>query len=295
MDFPPMLAKQLPRTHLPERLRPTYHPPVSLAANPNDSRRRWCEMLKWIQKLAQKTKRVDSFEALLQGSDALKAKTYQDVFALISSDFKRNGYFVEFGAADGVGLSTTWILEKKFAWDGILAEPGRNWHHALLQNRSCNISTDCVWAESGKKLTFLESTQPVLSTLIPFSTVDGRDRLGREHEKYEVNTTSLVDLLRRFDAPTKIDFMSVDTEGSEFEILDAFDWGTYSINALCIEHNYTSTRGKIHKLLLRNGYRRVYEGVSGADDWYVKNEHDAIPDQPCGTWQRKRATKKKES
>jgi FkbM family methyltransferase len=139
----------------------------------------------------------------------------------------------------------------------------------LFENRNCSISTDCVWAESGKKMKFLESIQPELSTLLSFSEIDGRQR-EKACDAYEVETISLVDLLRKFNAPATIDFMSIDTEGSEFEILNNFDWSAYKINALCIEHNYTNSRKKIYELLSDSGYFRVYEGISGADDWYVK-------------------------
>jgi FkbM family methyltransferase len=118
---------------------------------------------------------------------------------------------------------------------------------------------------------FLESSQPELSTLLSFSENDGRQRV-KACETYEVETISLIDLLRKFNAPATIDFMSIDTEGSEFEILNNFDWSAYKINALCIEHNYTKNRKKIHELLSAMGYFRVYEGISGADDWYVNKQ-----------------------
>jgi hypothetical protein len=92
--------------------------------------------------------------------------------------------------------------------------------------------------------------------------------LEKVHSTYEVNTISLLGLLQKYDAPSTIDFMSIDTEGSEFDILNNFDWSRYKINALCIEHNYTNARQKIYELLVGNGYKRVYEGISGADDWY---------------------------
>ena len=226
-------------------------------------------MWKWLQKLEQKRRRSRSFDALLKGSPFLKASDYQDVFALISNDFKTAGFFVEFGAADGQDLSNTWVLEKVFKWRGIVAEPGRNWHSDLTRNRSCCISKECVWSASGQVLSFLECNGPTLSTIRDFAAKDGWDRIGAGYSTYEVNTISLVDLLQKYDAPSTIDFMSVDTEGSELDILTAFDWDRYSINALCVEHNYTAGRQDLFRLLTKHGYKRVYEGISGADDWYV--------------------------
>ena len=49
----------------------------------------------------------------------------QDFFALSATGWKRGGFFVEFGATDGVTLSNSYLLEKHFGWRGILAEPGR--------------------------------------------------------------------------------------------------------------------------------------------------------------------------
>jgi hypothetical protein len=81
----------------------------------------------------------------------------------------------------------------------------------------------------------------------------------------------LLDLLRSHNAPKFIEFLSIDTEGSEFEILEKFDFQSYRFGAICVEHNFADTRGNINKLLLANGYVQVYENLSDFDDWYVQD------------------------
>lgn len=63
--------------------------------------------------------------------------------------------------------------------------------------------------------------------------------------------------------------MSIDTEGSEFDILDAFDFQKWRVGTFCIEHNYAPQRAQIHDLLTRQGYQRVLPEISRFDDWYV--------------------------
>jgi hypothetical protein len=84
-----------------------------------------------------------------------------------------------------------------------------------------------------------------------------------------VRTISLVDLLDQHHAPQIIDFLSIDCEGSEFAILENFDFAKYRFRVIVCEHNFTPMREKIYQLLVSNGYRRVYEGFSYVDDWYV--------------------------
>ena len=68
-----------------------------------------------------------------------QAQLWQDLFVLHELGMKRDGYFVEFGATNGVSLSNTYLLEKQFGWKGILAEPARCWHAAREKNRSAAI------------------------------------------------------------------------------------------------------------------------------------------------------------
>lgn len=201
-----------------------------------------------------------------------KSQLRQDLFVLSELNFKRGGFFVEFGATNGVDLSNSHLLEKEYSWKGILAEPAKLWHEDLRKNRNAKIDTRCVWKKTGELLKFSETSAPELSTLSSFSDSDlhARERAGAI--SYEVETISLNDLLAENDAPSEIDYLSIDTEGSEFEILQSLDFDKYKFKVITCEHNYSPAREKIFELLTANGYIKKYEEISEFDDWYVRSE-----------------------
>jgi FkbM family methyltransferase len=201
-----------------------------------------------------------------------RSQLRQDLFVLSETNFKEGGYFVEFGAANGIDFSNTYLLETLFSWSGILAEPALGWQKSLAKNRpNTHIENSCVWKESNSYLTFNETNVKELSTLNSFSDKD-EHKLNRESgKKYQVQTISLKDLLLKYNAPKYIDYLSIDTEGSEYEILSAFDFSDFSFGIITVEHNFTSDREKIYELLTRNGYTRKNQDISYFDDWYVKN------------------------
>jgi FkbM family methyltransferase len=194
----------------------------------------------------------------------------QDLFVTFALGERRGaGFFVEFGAGDGVELSNTYRLERDLGWSGIAAEPNPVQHEALRRNRRCAVSDRCVWARSGERLTFsVLDAAPEFSTLTPFQAGDKHDRRGAR--SIEVQTLTLEDLLREHGAPRRIDYVSVDTEGSELAILEAFDFDAFDVSVLTVEHNFGPGRAALHRLLTGRGYVRLLEEFSRWDDWYVK-------------------------
>ena len=192
----------------------------------------------------------------------------QDMFVLAQLNFKTAGFFVEFGAANGVDLSNTYLLEKNFGWSGILAEPSKSFHQNIFDNRNCHIEKKCVWKNSEDSLTFRECEIGELSTLSQFTKDDFHENLRTNSTEYTVETISLNDLLVKYDAPKIIDYLSIDTEGSEYEILNAFNFEKFRFRLITCEHNYVN-REKIYNLLSSKGYKRVFENLSKCDDWYV--------------------------
>ncbi len=206
----------------------------------------------------------------IKNIDASHSENAQDLFVLSELDFKKNGYFVEFGATNGVDFSNTYLLEKKFGWNGILAEPSKRHKNTLRINRSAHIENDCVWKLSNEKLMFNEVGD--LSTLEIFSNSDMHSKTRNSGSRHYVNTISLIDMLEKYEAPSIIDYLSIDTEGSEYEILSSFDFDRYKFKIITCEHNYTENREKINNFLKKHGYERKFKELSLFDDWYVLND-----------------------
>ena len=222
----------------------------------------------FIDSLLAKTnyKLIDSFDYPLKSS-----QLGQEIFVLATLGLKTEGYFVEVGAADGIFLSNTYVLERDFRWQGICVEPARIWKNSLQGNRFCNLDFRCVFSTTGKT-SFKEASSPELSTIFDLQNVDAHAAHRKNGICYEVETVSLLDLLKQHNAPKKIDYISIDTEGSELEILENFDFSEYSVSIFTIEHNFTGNRERIYNLMSNHGYRRVLERYSQFDDWYVKEE-----------------------
>ena len=234
----------------------------------------------YLQQLERNKMAAEDIELLLELPDEHKVRLVrmlshsksqlrQDLFVLSELDFKRDGFFVEIGAASGVDLSNTFLLEKEFGWRGIVAEPAKRWHKELTANRSCHIETNCLWHESNLTLVFNEVDSAEFSTVDSYSTSDAFGKVRKYGKTYGVKTISLEDLLDKYNAPKNIDYLSIDTEGSEYEILSNFNFGKYQFKIITCEHNFTQQREKIFLLLTENGYVRKLQGVSRVDDWYV--------------------------
>jgi hypothetical protein len=109
--------------------------------------------------------------------------------------------------------------------------------------------------------------------MFEFRDQDSHVNSRKESSVYQVKTVSLRDLLITHNAPAKIDFLSIDTEGSEYLILKDFDFTEYKFGLICVEHNYTLNQERIYQLLTANGYKRIHTELSQWDDWYVDLEN----------------------
>jgi FkbM family methyltransferase len=230
---------------------------ITIQQNSND--------LKFIKFIKKKENILNIIEHLPSSTSQLR----QDLFCLNELNFKKNGFFVEFGANDGVSLSNTYLLEKEFNWNGILVEPNKIYLDKLRKNRKCHIDTRLIYTTSDTMLLFAGTREPEFSKIKKFYDTDFH--ASDVTEEYYVNTISLNDLLIKFNAPKIIDYISIDTEGCEYDIIKNFNFDIYKFRIITCEHNFSKNREKIHALLTSKGYVRKLSEISQFDDWYVNS------------------------
>lgn len=203
------------------------------------------------------------------------SQLYQDLFVLFMLGCKRNGTFIEFGATNGVSLSNTHLLESLYGWTGVLAEPDPQWHEELINNRiKATVVKKCVYSQDDLIMKFFSSGQGELSTLKDYTHneenvskwhVETRNASGTE---IEVETVSLNTLASSIH-PECIDYISIDTEGSELDILSAFNFQKFRPKIFTIEHNFTKQKVGLESLLDANGYEAIFPIHTAFDGWFV--------------------------
>ena len=189
--------------------------------------------------------------------------------------------FIEAGATDGIQWSNTRTLETECGWSGILVEPCRSFENALRKNRNSQVDTRCLAQLGGRKIKFREvgtgnsvfpNSSPELSCIDELQPADWASSIrSNNFITYDVDTVSFSELMSCHSLPNHIGYLSLDTEGSEIDILKSIDFNRWTIDILTVEHNHRlGDMEKIRELMTNNGYEIVLEDCLQSDFWLVR-------------------------
>jgi FkbM family methyltransferase len=173
------------------------------------------------------------------------------------------GYFVDVGANDPFVWSQTFHLEQ-LGWGGVLIEPQPDLAEALRRERMARVfAVGCSSPEnSGRARTLRVAGEGgVYATLNPQFDIAGAKTIGT----LEVPVRTLDQILVEAGAPVPIDFLSIDVEGHEIEVLRGFDIETWQPRLILIEDHVLDRR--LHGALTARGY--AWMRRTGLNSWYV--------------------------
>jgi FkbM family methyltransferase len=221
--------------------------------------------------LAARTSTADASKILRLVAHS-RSQLRQDVIGLLAAGEKRGGYFVEVGVGDGESLSNTFLMEQSYDWNGLLCEPNRKFQETIVKRRKAKLERRAIYRKTGERLDFLADEN--LGELSRLVSAEGGDFHKRSGEVYTVTTVTLDEALLEAGAPRDIDFVSIDTEGSELAVLEGFDLSKWNVGMLVLEHNFdVQRRKKYAEVLVPQGYVSILSPVSGFDDWYVHRDY----------------------
>lgn len=195
----------------------------------------------------------------------------QDKF-LIENLFKNknNGFYVDIGANDGVSLSNTKVLED-IGWEGICVEPLPNSFEKLVNSRKCK-SFNVAINNDNSEIEFLkiDGYSEMLSGILENYDKRHLERIDRElvrfggkKEVIKIKGIKFSDLITE----KNIDYVSIDVEGSELNILKSIDFNFHNIKCISVENNYGTK--EVEEYL--NGFGFKYLTNIGADNFFVKD------------------------
>jgi FkbM family methyltransferase len=189
---------------------------------------------------------------------------------------KENGFFVDIGASDGKYFSNTYFFEKFKNWKGICIEPLPTEFNKLNLNRSSINLNLCVSDFEGETdftyvegfydypINMLSGISDKYNSLHVERINQEVNKCGGKIESIKVPVRPLQSIFDEFGV-THVDFCSIDTEGSEFEIVKSIDFDRTSIKVFIIENNYNETN--IKDFLETKGY--VFHSKIEWDDVFV--------------------------
>ena len=189
---------------------------------------------------------------------------FQDYF-LNKEIFKNklNGTFIEFGAWDGIDKSNTYFFEKEMNWAGTCIEPIPGMFNKLKENRKCECLFGAIVPENIVQTDFLLNTgHNGMNSGIKGLVEEFRLKI---FTTIQVPTFNLNDILEKYD---EIDYLSIDIDGGEFEIIKSIDFESNKINVITIEN--CNNNLTVYDYMLTNNYK--YFGRLFVDDIYLRKQ-----------------------
>jgi len=203
------------------------------------------------------------------------AQNFEDVILSRAFRGKATGFYIDVGAGDPtIDSVTCWFYS--IGWRGINIEPSREYFELLKRDRPGDINLDCAIGASGGTGDFYEVEGSGLSSLDE-DCVDRAQLHGFPVRRSEVEIRTLADVCREA-ADQPIDFLKIDVEGLELQVIEGADWTAYRPRIVVVEATRPLTRepsyGDWEPVLLRNGYSFAW--FDGLNRFYVAREHSEL-------------------
>jgi FkbM family methyltransferase len=192
---------------------------------------------------------------------------------ILSAFFKdvKKGFYVDVGACEPIKFSITKLFYEK-GWHGINIEPQEREFNKLVADRKRDINLNIGVGEKPGRLKLRAYNNEALSTFsedVKKKYEHTKDQTGLGYKDKTVEVKTLEGIFTEHKVKS-IQFLKVDVEGFEYEVLKGNDWNKYRPEVLCVEANNMVKAQPWQSLLKNAGYIKVF--FDGLNEYYVSKE-----------------------
>lgn len=194
-----------------------------------------------------------------------KSQSDQDVIALAYFNNKKDGFFIDIGAFDGVSISNTYALEQ-LGWSGACIEPLPDQFNNLQKNRKCDLYNVALCDKDDSDMEFISADG---YSGFEDTMTNGNKLLvntDKNSKKIYVKTMTFNRLMQNYPNRTHVNYMSIDVEGGELAILKTINFTKYTFDMITVENN---RKPEVDNYMNKKGYHVLFD--IGVDSIYVKN------------------------
>jgi FkbM family methyltransferase len=181
----------------------------------------------------------------------------------------KNGFYMDVGAHDGVSINNTLYFEKNNNWTGINIEPIKKVFDSLVSNRPNNINLNCAVCNTDGETEFLCNTGYTEMISGIKDTFDSRHlqrlqyenkQMGSTTEVIKVNTKKIETICEENNI-SHINYLSIDVEGGEFEVIKSINFDKVFIDVIGFENNYNDSSIPIIQYLQYKNFVFIHNSI----------------------------------
>jgi FkbM family methyltransferase len=203
------------------------------------------------------------------------AQNFEDVILARAFRGRTDGFYVDIGAMDPELHSVTKCFYDR-GWNGVNVEPSRHFHEMLCRDRPRDINLGVAVGATHGERTFHDSEVHGISTFSPHLVKHFSD-LKYSFKARRVDVIALREICERY-CHKPIDFMKIDVEGAEKEVLESGDWRTFRPRIVLVEaitpDTFAPSWASWEHLLVGNGYMFSY--FDGLNRFYLRSEDESL-------------------
>jgi len=216
----------------------------------------------------------ETYIKLMENAENLKldfkAQFAQGLMAYLFFKGKKEGFFIDIGANNGYnGNATLWA--EQLGWQGICAEPQKDIFEQLRKNRRCTLVNRAISNKTQNNVEFILFPEKnyrsgIASTMTDEHIIEAKTLSSMSSTT--VDTITFNEMMIDFPNLRYIDFLKIDTEGHEQQVLQSIDFNKYSFGFITIE---TEEDSEVAKFTEQQGYKKLL--VAGSDVIFVPTEY----------------------